>query len=122
MATPGKYPDELRERAIRLAVDARRCPATRSGALRRIGDQLDINPETLRNGATQAEIDACAAPACVASRGRLNRDIKRRTDVVGVFPDRRHLSAGSMAVLATRSDSTEEVTQPALIASWSLHR
>jgi len=27
MAVPRKYPDELRERAIRLAVDARRDPA-----------------------------------------------------------------------------------------------
>ena len=33
MAAPRKYPDELRERATRLAVDARRDPATRTGAL-----------------------------------------------------------------------------------------
>jgi transposase len=49
MAAPRKYPDELRERATRLAVDARRDPATRTGALKRIGAQLGINPETLRN-------------------------------------------------------------------------
>ena len=40
MAAPKKFPGELRERAVRLAVDARRDPATRSGALRRIGEQL----------------------------------------------------------------------------------
>ena len=49
MAAPRKYPEELRERAIRMAVDLRRDPATRSGALRRVGEQLGINPETLRN-------------------------------------------------------------------------
>src|SRR3712207_5504822 len=71
---------------------------------------------------------------------RLNKEIKRRTDVVGVFPnpeallrlagavlveaheegqvpDRRYLSESSMALLASRSDSAEEVAQPALIAS-----
>ncbi len=39
-----KYPEELRERAVRLAVEARRDPITRAGALRRIGEQLGINP------------------------------------------------------------------------------
>jgi hypothetical protein len=68
--------------------------------------------------------------------------IKRRTDVVGVFPgpaallrvagavlveahdewqvsDRRYLSEDSTALLAEHTESAEEVAQPALIASWS---
>jgi transposase len=57
MAAPRKYPDEVRERAVRLAVEARKDPATRAGALARIGGQLGINPETLRNWVNQAEID-----------------------------------------------------------------
>src|SRR3954451_3814387 len=57
MAAPRKYPDEPRERATRMAVDARRDPATRTGALKRIAEQLGINAETLRNWVIQAEID-----------------------------------------------------------------
>ena len=44
MAAPRKYPDELRERATRMAVQSRRDPSTRSGTFRRVGEQLGINP------------------------------------------------------------------------------
>ena len=49
MAAPRKYPDELRERAIRMAVDLRRDPDTKAGAVKRVGEQFGINPDTLRN-------------------------------------------------------------------------
>jgi hypothetical protein len=45
MAAPRKYPDELRERATRLAVEARRDPASAGGAIKRIADQLGVHPE-----------------------------------------------------------------------------
>lgn len=62
MAAPKKYPDELRERATRLAVEARQDPAWRAGALQRIGERFGINPETLRGWVEQAVIDAGRAP------------------------------------------------------------
>ncbi|MFZ2528001.1 MAG: hypothetical protein WAX14_10155 [Rhodococcus sp. (in: high G+C Gram-positive bacteria)] len=37
--TNSKYPQELRERATRLAVEARRDPDTRTGAIVRIAEQ-----------------------------------------------------------------------------------
>lgn len=58
MPAPRKYPDELRERATRMAMQARRDPTTHVGAIARVGDQLGINRETLRNWVLQAEIDA----------------------------------------------------------------
>ena len=55
MAAPRKYPDELRQRATRLAVEARKDPAARTGAVKRIADQLDVHPEALRTWVKRAE-------------------------------------------------------------------
>ena len=89
MAAPRKYPDELRERAIRMAVDLRRDAATRSGALRRVGEQLGINPETLRNWVVQAEIDQGSRPGVsseearrIAELERENRELRRANAIL----------------------------------------
>jgi len=85
-----KYPEELRERAIRLATDARKDPATRPGALRRVGEQLGINPETLRGWVSQAEIDAGQAPGTtsadatrLAELEKENRELRRANSILG---------------------------------------
>jgi transposase len=77
MGAPRKYPEELRERAVRLAVEARRDPITRAGALRRIGEQLGINPETLRNWVQQAEIDAGDRPGVTTDDAQRIAELER---------------------------------------------
>ena len=77
MAAPRKYPEELRERAIRLAVDLRRDPATKSGALRRVGEQLGINPDTLRNWVQQAEVDEGHRPGVTTAEARRIAELER---------------------------------------------
>lgn len=49
MAAPTKYPDELRDRAVRMVMDLRRDPLTPRGALARVGQQLGINTSDLRD-------------------------------------------------------------------------
>lgn len=86
---PRKYPEELRERAIRLTLDARQDPASRPGACTRIGEQFGINAETLRGWVMQAEVDAGARPgtttgdsAKLAELERENHELRRANAIL----------------------------------------
>lgn len=65
MPAPRKYPDEVKERAPRLTMAARRDASTRRGAIARIAGQLDIHPEALRGWVRRAEAAASGAVAPV---------------------------------------------------------
>jgi transposase len=88
MAAPRKYPEELRERAARLAVEARKDPEARVGAIKRIADQLDVHPEALRGWVKQAETDDGTRPgttnAEAARIAELEREVKelRRANAI----------------------------------------
>ncbi|GAB1692581.1 transposase [Krasilnikovia sp. M28-CT-15] len=53
MAPPKKYPDELRQRAVRLYRESDPKPV-----IKRLAEQLGVHPEALRNWIRQAEADA----------------------------------------------------------------
>jgi transposase len=89
MPAPRKYNDELRERATRLAVEARRDPASTVGAIRRIADQLGVHPEALRTWVKQAEIDAGDRAGTtgsdaerIAALERENRELRRANQIL----------------------------------------
>ena len=90
MAAPRKYPDELRERAIRLVLDADAEPGRAARrACRRIGQQLGISPETLRGWVNRAEIDDGDRPgittetaARIAELEREVRELRRANAIL----------------------------------------
>ena len=89
MVAPKKYSDELRERATRMALDARRDPATSTGAIKRVADQLGIHPEALRTWVRQAEIDGGLRPgtssddaARIVELEREVRELRRANEIL----------------------------------------
>ena len=89
MAAPKKYSDELRERATRMALDARRDPATATGAIKRVAEQLGIHPEALRTWVRQAEIDGGLRPGTstddatrLAELEREVRELRRANEIL----------------------------------------
>ena len=89
MAAPRKYPDELRERATRMAVELRADPASKSGAIVRVAEQLGMHPETLRGWVRQAEIDGgvragttSAETDRIARLEQENRELRRANHIL----------------------------------------
>ncbi|TQN46305.1 transposase [Humibacillus xanthopallidus] len=74
-----KYPDELRERAIRLVMDLVEQPGGPSlnRASLRVGEQLGINGDTLRNWVKQARVDAGTAPGVTTQDKARIAELKR---------------------------------------------
>lgn len=89
MAAPRKYSDELKDRATRMAVEARQDPATKVGAIARIADQLGVHREALRTWVRQAEIDGGTRPGTstadadrIAELERENRELRRANTIL----------------------------------------
>src|SRR4051794_39790913 len=89
MAAPRKYPDEVRDRAIRLVRDLVDSPdeaMTVTGACRRVGEQLGINTDTLRNWVKQVLVDDGERPGVPTSdRARLmelEREVRRANSIL----------------------------------------
>ena len=49
MAAQRKYPDELRERAVKMVFEIRERDGKGHGELARVGRQLGVHPEALRS-------------------------------------------------------------------------
>jgi transposase len=58
MAAQRKYPEELRERAVKMVTEIREQNGKGHGESARVARHLDVHPEALRSWLQQAEIDA----------------------------------------------------------------
>ena len=73
-----KYPQELRDRAQRLVVEARQQDPELSlnQAVKRIGERVGVNPDTLRGWCKQAAIDAGELPGTTTNDAKRIKDLE----------------------------------------------
>jgi transposase len=89
MPAPRKYPDEVRERAVRMVFEIREESGQQQGAIARVADKLGVNRETLRSWVKQAEIDGGRRPGTstadaqrIAELERENRELRRANEIL----------------------------------------
>jgi transposase len=89
MAAQKKYPDELRERAVKLVLEIRERDGKGQGELARVARQLGVHPEALRSWVKQAEIDGGSQPGTttgdkkrIAELEREVRELRRANDIL----------------------------------------
>ena len=72
-----KYPDELRGRATRMALEALAGPARAKGAIRRIGEELGVHPEALRSWVKKAQIDQGTQPGTTTDEAQRIKELDK---------------------------------------------
>jgi transposase len=89
MARRGRYPAEVRERAVRMVFEHQREYESEWAAIVSISGKLGMTSETLRKWVRQAEIDGGARPGVssveaerVKALERENRELRRANEIL----------------------------------------
>ena len=89
MAAQRKYPEELRERAVKMVFEIRERDGNGHGELARVGRQLGVHPEALRSWIKQAEIDGGGRPGMsggdkqrISELEREVRELRRANEIL----------------------------------------
>jgi transposase len=77
MPAQRKYPEELRERAVKMVLEIRDREGKGRGEIARVGRQLGIHPEALRTWIRQAEIDGGRRPGTTTEDSRRIAELER---------------------------------------------
>ena len=85
---PGKYPEELRERAVRMVLEAQRHCGSQWEAVTSVAHKLGPTPETVRKWVRRSEVDEGRRPGLTADeRERLmglereNRELRWANEI-----------------------------------------
>ena len=104
-----KYPDELRERATRMTLEALADPARAKGAVRRIAEELGVHPEALRTWVRQAEIDQGTRPGTTTDEAQRIKELEKK---VRELRRANAILKSALACLSRRSVSARRADLP----------
>jgi transposase len=86
---PQRYPDELRERAVRMVLEIRRETGESHGVITRVAKELGVGTESLRGWVRRAEIDSGKRPGTssadaqrIAQLEREVKELRRANDIL----------------------------------------
>ena len=89
MPAPKKYPEELRDRAVRLVFQIRRERGNSHGVIPEVARRLGIGEQSLRLWVKQADIDEGNRPGTtstdaerIAELERENRELRRANEIL----------------------------------------
>ena len=84
-----KYPEELRERAVRMVFEIREQTGDKHGVIPRVARELGVGTESLRGWVNQAEVDSGRRPGTssadsqrIAELEREVRELRRANDIL----------------------------------------
>jgi transposase len=84
-----RYPEELRERAVRMVMEHRKEYASEWAAIRSLAEKFGTKPETLRLWVRRAEIDGGKRPGITSEERerireleRENRELRRANEIL----------------------------------------
>jgi transposase len=77
VGTGGRYPDELRERAVRMVFEHQDEYSSQWKAIVSIAEKLDINRETLRVWVRRVEVDTGGRPGVTSDERARMRELER---------------------------------------------
>ncbi len=85
----GKYPDEMRERAVRMVFEAQQHCGSQWEAISSVAEKLGPTPETVRKWVRRSEVDSGRRPGLTSDeRERLkglereNRELRRANEIL----------------------------------------
>jgi len=89
MPAQRKYPEELRERAVKMVLEIREREGKGHGEIARVGRQLGIHPEAVRTWIRQREIDGGRRPGTTTADSQRiaeleceNRELRRANEIL----------------------------------------